>query len=213
MARRSSSWCSLFVTIGGPVSALKSLTGAWTSLSKWIDADRLASYAGRYPECARLHESILALVSSRYPLASTCPAANLDCLSYPENDQRAAQCQIPFPRYLALRPQQATKQQTNPRDSDEKMEGECLCKAVAVKVNDDNLFGEQRRGHFCHCANCRKVAGGMRRTVLLTESWGYGINSFGANLTIEEEKVEFPRGKGNLKVYTVRRRPPPPPPL
>ncbi|OAL36101.1 hypothetical protein AYO20_04515 [Fonsecaea nubica] len=69
------------------------------------------------------------------------------------------------------------------------MEGECLCKAVAVKVNDDNLFGEQRRGHFCHCANCRKVAGGI----------------FGANLTIEEEKVEFPKGKGNLKQYTVRR--------
>lgn len=67
------------------------------------------------------------------------------------------------------------------------MEGECLCKgkystppawtalqapdpakahwhvsaAVSVKVNDDNLFGEQRRGHLCHCANCRKVAGGM----------------------------------------------------
>lgn len=26
------------------------------------------------------------------------------------------------------------------------MEGTCLCKAVKVKVNDDNLFGEQRRG-------------------------------------------------------------------
>ena len=33
--------------------------------------------------------------------------------------------------------------------------------AVHVKVNDDNLFGEQRRGHLCHCANCRKVAGGV----------------------------------------------------
>ncbi|OAP63368.1 hypothetical protein AYL99_02595 [Fonsecaea erecta] len=66
------------------------------------------------------------------------------------------------------------------------MEGECLCKAVAVKVNDDNLFGEQRRGHICHCANCRKVAGGI----------------FGVNLTIEQEKVEFPKGKGNLKMYS-----------
>ncbi|KAH0848257.1 hypothetical protein FOPE_02289 [Fonsecaea pedrosoi] len=34
-------------------------------------------------------------------------------------------------------------------------------------------------------------------------SWVYGINSFGANLTIEEEKVEFPKGKGNLKMYTI----------
>ncbi|ETI26062.1 hypothetical protein G647_02839 [Cladophialophora carrionii CBS 160.54] len=67
------------------------------------------------------------------------------------------------------------------------MEGECLCKAVAVKVNDDNLFGEQRRGHICHCNNCRKVAGGI----------------FGVNLTIEEEKVEFPKGKDNIKAYTV----------
>ena len=38
------------------------------------------------------------------------------------------------------------------------MEGTCLCKAVAVKVNDDNLFGEQRRGHICHCKNFSKVA-------------------------------------------------------
>ncbi|KAL2434059.1 hypothetical protein ABEF95_014276 [Exophiala dermatitidis] len=66
------------------------------------------------------------------------------------------------------------------------MEGECLCKAVKVKVNDDNLFGTQRRGHLCHCANCRKVAGGI----------------FGANLTIEEEKVDFPNGKANLKMYS-----------
>jgi hypothetical protein len=33
--------------------------------------------------------------------------------------------------------------------------------AVQVKVNDENLFGSQRRGHICHCANCRKVAGGV----------------------------------------------------
>lgn len=67
------------------------------------------------------------------------------------------------------------------------MEGTCLCKAVAVKVNDDNLFGEQRRGHICHCKNCRKVAGGI----------------FGTNLIIEEEKVEFPKGKDAIKMYSV----------
>ncbi|EXJ67512.1 uncharacterized protein A1O5_09525 [Cladophialophora psammophila CBS 110553] len=113
------------------------------------------------------------------------------------------------------------------------MEGECLCKgsdgdyhalspyrhlpAVAVKVNDDNLFGEQRRGHICHCANCRKVAGGItdnhhgvhlvtmhRVNQPLTELWGLGLHRFGVNLTIEEEKVEFPKGKDNIKLYSVR---------
>jgi len=65
------------------------------------------------------------------------------------------------------------------------MEGSCLCHAVSVKVNDSDLFGTQRRGHLCHCKNCRKVAGGV----------------FGANLTIEEEKVEFPKGKDNISRY------------
>lgn len=67
------------------------------------------------------------------------------------------------------------------------MEGTCLCKAVAVKVNDDNLFGDARRGHICHCKNCRKVAGGI----------------FGTNLIIEEEKVEFPNGRDSIKCYSV----------
>ena len=30
------------------------------------------------------------------------------------------------------------------------------------------------------------------------------FNRFGVNLTIEEEKVEFPKGKENLKRYDVR---------
>jgi hypothetical protein len=64
------------------------------------------------------------------------------------------------------------------------MEGQCLCGAVKVKVNDDNLFGSQRRGHLCHCSQCRKVAGGL----------------FGANLTIETEKVEI-SGEENLTKY------------
>lgn len=67
------------------------------------------------------------------------------------------------------------------------MEGECLCHRVKVKVNDDDLFGTNRRGHICHCKNCRKVAGGI----------------FGTNLTIEEEKVEFPNGKDSIKRYDV----------
>lgn len=67
------------------------------------------------------------------------------------------------------------------------MEGECLCHRVSVKVNDAHLFGDQRRGHICHCSNCRKVAGG----------------AFGVNLAIEEEKVEFPLGTDNLRRYDV----------
>ncbi|KAK5088990.1 hypothetical protein LTS08_000607 [Lithohypha guttulata] len=73
------------------------------------------------------------------------------------------------------------------------MEGTCLCKAVAVKVNDDNLFGDQRRGHICHCKNCRKVAGGI----------------FGTNLIIENEKVEFPNGKDAIKQYDYDKLPTP----
>lgn len=29
------------------------------------------------------------------------------------------------------------------------------------------------------------------------------VSRFGVNLTIEEEKVEFPKGKDNLKMYSV----------
>ena len=68
------------------------------------------------------------------------------------------------------------------------MEGTCLCKAIALKVTDDDLFGEKRRGHLCHCSNCRKVAGGL----------------FGANLIVEEGKVEWVRGRDVVKVYEVR---------
>lgn len=32
--------------------------------------------------------------------------------------------------------------------------------AVKVRINDDELFF-RRRGNLCHCANCRKVAGGI----------------------------------------------------
>lgn len=65
------------------------------------------------------------------------------------------------------------------------MEGTCLCKAIALKVNDNDLY-TRRRGHLCHCANCRKVAGGL----------------FGTNLIIEEEKVEWLKGKDVVKCYS-----------
>jgi hypothetical protein len=52
--------------------------------------------------------------------------------------------------------------------------GTCLCGSVKVTIHDCGLF-TKRRGHICHCANCRKVSG-----------------SFAAsNLIIEEAKVEI----------------------
>ncbi|KAH6683158.1 Mss4-like protein [Halenospora varia] len=63
------------------------------------------------------------------------------------------------------------------------MEGTCLCKAIKVKVDDPDLF-TKRRGHICHCHNCRKTAG----------------SAFGSNLIIETEKVTI-TGEENLQVY------------
>ena len=65
-----------------------------------------------------------------------------------------------------------------------KMEGHCLCGAITVKVHDSELFSGHRRGHLCHCRNCRRVAGGI----------------FGTNLAIEADKVEI-IGKDKLKEY------------
>jgi hypothetical protein len=67
------------------------------------------------------------------------------------------------------------------------MEGHCLCGAITVKVNDSELFSGHRRGHLCHCRNCRRVAGGI----------------FGTNLAIEADKVEI-TGKDNLKEFIDR---------
>lgn len=38
------------------------------------------------------------------------------------------------------------------------MEAHCNCGAVHVKIDDAELFSK-RRGHICHCSNCRKTAG------------------------------------------------------
>jgi hypothetical protein len=67
------------------------------------------------------------------------------------------------------------------------MEGHCLCGAIVVKVNDSELFSDHRRGHLCHCRNCRRVAGGI----------------FGTNLAIEAEKVEI-TGVEHLKEFIDR---------
>jgi hypothetical protein len=62
--------------------------------------------------------------------------------------------------------------------------GHCLCGSIHVTITDDELF-TKRRGHLCHCANCRKIAGSY----------------VSANLIIEEEKVKIEDRKGTRKVF------------
>jgi hypothetical protein len=60
----------------------------------------------------------------------------------------------------------------------------CLCTAIRVTINDTELFTKPR-GHLCHCANCRKVAGSY----------------VSSNLAIEKEKVVVEDPKGVMKKY------------
>ncbi|UPX11913.1 uncharacterized protein EKO05_0002497 [Ascochyta rabiei] len=60
----------------------------------------------------------------------------------------------------------------------------CLCKAIRVTITDDELF-TRPRGHLCHCANCRKVAGSY----------------VSSNLAIEKEKVTVEDPQGAMKRY------------
>jgi hypothetical protein len=63
----------------------------------------------------------------------------------------------------------------------------CLCKSIRVTITDDELF-TRPRGHLCHCANCRKVAGSF----------------VSSNLAIEKEKVKVEDEKGVMKKYVDR---------
>jgi len=64
------------------------------------------------------------------------------------------------------------------------LRGSCLCGSIHITITDSELF-TKRRGHLCHCANCRKVAGSY----------------VAANLIIEEEKVEIEDRDGSLREY------------
>ena len=68
----------------------------------------------------------------------------------------------------------------------ESMTGSCLCGSVIVTIKD-NLFTKPR-GHLCHCANCRKVAGSY----------------VASNFLIETDKVEIKDRDGTLKTYEDR---------
>ncbi len=67
------------------------------------------------------------------------------------------------------------------------MTGSCLCGSITVTIKDNELFSK-RRGHLCHCANCRKVAGSY----------------VASNLLIEQEKVEIEDRDGTKKTYEDR---------
>lgn len=62
--------------------------------------------------------------------------------------------------------------------------GSCLCGSIQVTIKDDELWSK-RRGHLCHCANCRKVSGSY----------------VASNLNIEEDKTSIDDKQGTLKVF------------
>jgi hypothetical protein len=62
--------------------------------------------------------------------------------------------------------------------------GSCLCGSIIVTITDPELW-TKKRGHLCHCANCRKVAGA----------------AYGCNLIIEEEKVKIVDRDGTKKEF------------
>lgn len=67
------------------------------------------------------------------------------------------------------------------------LSGSCLCGSITVTLNEPGLF-DKPRGHLCHCANCRKVAGSY----------------VASNLLIDEGNVKIEDRDGTLKVYEDR---------
>ena len=72
----------------------------------------------------------------------------------------------------------------NVADFKDSLTGSCLCGSITVTIHDNELF-TKNRGHLCHCANCRKVAGSV----------------VSANLIMEEDKVQIDDKNGTLKHY------------
>lgn len=72
----------------------------------------------------------------------------------------------------------------SPSEFSQGLSGTCLCGSIRVTINDADLF-TRRRGHICHCANCRKVSGSYAA----------------ANLIIEEEKVVVEDRDHTLKEF------------
>lgn len=72
----------------------------------------------------------------------------------------------------------------NPAQFGDILTGTCLCGSIEVTIHDEDLF-TTRRGHLCHCANCRKVSGSYAAS----------------NLIIEEAKVTVTDRDGTLSKY------------
>lgn len=72
----------------------------------------------------------------------------------------------------------------DPAQFAESITGSCLCGSVKVTIHDRELF-TKRRGHLCHCANCRKVSGSF----------------VASNLLIEEAKIEIEDVHGTLTKF------------
>lgn len=66
----------------------------------------------------------------------------------------------------------------------EGMSGSCLCGSITVTIKDKELFSKPK-GHLCHCANCRKVAGSY----------------VASNMLMETDKVDIKDRDGTLRTY------------
>ncbi|KAF2727994.1 hypothetical protein EJ04DRAFT_391350, partial [Polyplosphaeria fusca] len=69
----------------------------------------------------------------------------------------------------------------------------CLCTAITVTINDTELF-TRRRGHLCHCTNCRKVAGSYVSSNLLLPHTSTEISDPQSTLKMYED---YATGSGN----------------
>lgn len=74
--------------------------------------------------------------------------------------------------------------QHSPSSFSSGMTGSCLCGSIKVTILEQNIF-DKPKGHLCHCANCRKVAGSY----------------VASNMLLDKDKVKIEDRDGTLKVY------------
>lgn len=76
--------------------------------------------------------------------------------------------------------------QHDPSKFSDGMTGSCLCGSIQVSIlpKAGDLFSKPK-GHLCHCANCRKVAGSY----------------VASNMLLDEDAVKIEDRDGTLKVY------------
>lgn len=102
------------------------------------------------------------------------PAPSLAVTTLSQSTWNLEQCSIP-------RNQTRAFSQSSSRASQTAMEAKCNCGAVTVKVTDPELY-TKRRGHICHCMNCRRTAGSgtsqLRTKHVYPDVNGHGVVSF-----------------------------------